>query len=212
MSALAFAVEGARGEPYAAAPTIVLDVRVTESTGTPIAAIALRTQVRLEPQRRRYDGGESVRLEELFGEPRRYGETLRSMLWMHVASTVTAFREATTFTLPLTASYDFDVAANKYLSGLAGGVIPLALHFSGMVFVEHAGGVSTEMVPWACEAAYALPVSVWRDAVDACFPNAAWLRVQRELFDDLREFRSAQRLTSWDATLARLLALAKVER
>jgi hypothetical protein len=41
--------------------------------------------------------------------------------------------------------------------------------------------------------------------MDRHFPNSAWLRLSREQFDRLWEYRSRRALTSWDATLAALL-------
>ena len=213
MSELVFSVIGAAAEPYAVAPQLALRVRVEERTGTRIHAIALRAQVMLEPQRRRYAPEESLRLVDLFGAPDRYGDTLRPMLWTHLSQTVLAFEDSAQFDLPVPCSYDFEVAAHKYLAGLDDGEIPLNLLFSGTVFVRNDDGhVAAEFVPWSCEARYRLPVAVWRATMDAHFPNQAWLRVSREIFDELTRFRGAEGLPSWDAAMARLLESAKVPR
>ena len=86
-----FEVLDARPEPYAAVPTIMLRLRITESTGPPVHAVALRCQIRIEPQRRRYDPDEEDRLVEVFGEPPQWGQSLQPFLWTHVATTVTGF-------------------------------------------------------------------------------------------------------------------------
>lgn len=212
MSDLSFRVAGARVDRYAASPAIFLRIAVTESTGVRVDAIALRAQIQLEVQRRRYLLQESALLTELFGEPARYGETLRPMLWTHVAQSVLTFERETEFELTLPCSYDFDVAANKYLASLQSGAIPLNLLFSGTVFVESAVGIAAELVPWSCEARFPLPVALWREAMDAFFPNAAWIRVNRELFDELRRFKIATGLPTWDAALQRLCELARAQR
>jgi hypothetical protein len=212
MSALAFSVVGARAERFSVGPTLVLRVRIAETSGARIEAIALRVQVQVEPQRRRYAAEESARLVELFGEPERYGQTLRPLLWTHVSQMVLQFSGETEIDLPIPASYDFEVAAHKYLDALDDGEIPLALLFSGMVFVKGGTGVSSEFVPWNCDAQYRLPVTVWRETLDAFFPNSAWLRFRRDLFDELYRFKIAQGLPTWDATLTRLLELARLER
>ncbi len=211
MTSLAFEVVGARAEPYAVSPALVLRLRVREQSGAKVDAIALRVQIQLEVQRRRYAAEESALLSELFGEPSRYADTLKPMLWTHVAQMVVAFENETEVDLLVPCSYDFEVAAHKYLASLQDGVIPLNLLFSGMVFVERAGGVTPEFVPWSCEARYALPVSVWRETVDAVFPNSAWIRVNRELFDELRRFKIASGLPTWDAALERLCELARTK-
>ena len=51
---LDFAVLDAAPERYAAAPTLLVRVRLTESTGAIVHAVALRAQVQIEPQRRQY--------------------------------------------------------------------------------------------------------------------------------------------------------------
>lgn len=211
MTQLRFSVAGASVDPYAAAPLLRLHVRVEESSGAAVHAIALKVQIRIAPQRRRYDDKESALLEELFGARSRYGETLRPMLWTHAAVMVTSFRETTLIDVPILCSYDFEVAAHKYIASLQRDAIPVDLLFSGMLFVEDASGVVPELVPWSCEASYALPVALWRDAVDAFFPNSAWIRVDRELFDELRRYKIATGLPTWTAALERLHRLALVE-
>ena len=210
MSELSFFITGAHVERYAASPQLSLRVRVAETSGVPVYAMTLRAQIRIEPQLRRYDDGESARLFELFGGPERYGDTLKSLLWTHVSQTVVAFENETEFDLTIPCSYDFEVAAHKYLTALRNGEIPLIAMFSGTVFVRGAGGgVQAELVPWSCEARYRLPVSVWRDTMEAYFPNSAWLRIDRDTFDELYRFKMAGGFPTWEAALARLCAGAK---
>jgi Family of unknown function (DUF6084) len=209
---LAFSVVGARADRFAASPRIVLQIRLTEDSGARVDAIALRAQIMLDVQRRRYAPGESTLLGELFGPPARYADTLKPMLWLHASQMVLAFERETEFDLELPCSYDFEVAAHKYLASLEDGIIPLDVLFSGMVFVEGPTGVEPAFVPWSCEARYGLPVAVWREAMDAFFPNSAWIRVNRELFDELRRLKTAAGVPTWDAALERLCALAKVSQ
>jgi len=207
-----FAITGARVDPYAAAPSRLLRVALTEGSGVRIDAIVLRALVQLEVQRRRYLPEESALLTELFGDASRYAETLRPMVWANVSHSVLAFERATEFELALPCSYDFEVAANKYLASLQNGPIPINVLFSGTVFVDGPAGVTAEFVPWSCEARYAIPVPLWREAADAFFPNEAWIRVHRDVFDELRRFKSATGLPTWDAALARLCEMARLQR
>jgi hypothetical protein len=211
MTDLAFSVVGAAACPYAVSPMLALRLRVTESSGAKIDAIALRTQIQLEVQRRRYAAGESELLDELFGAPSRYADTLKPMLWTHVSTMVLSFEGETEVELQIPCSYDFEVAAHKYLASLQDGIVPLNLQFSGTAFVERDGTVCPEFVPWNCEARYALPVAVWRETVDSSFPNSAWIRVNRDLFDELRRYKIATGLPTWDAALERLCELAKAK-
>jgi len=213
VSELSFAIAGARAERYAVSPQLALRVRVTESTGVPVHAITLRAQVQIEPHRRRYGAGESDKLVELFGAPERYGDTLRPMLWTFVSATVLAFEGEAEFDLLVPCSYDFEVAANKYFSALEGGDIPIVVQLSGTVFVRGANGaVATELVPWTCEAHYRLPVAVWRETMDAYFPNSAWIRIDRETFDELYRFKREGGFPTWEAAIARLCARAESTR
>jgi hypothetical protein len=210
VSELEFTVVGARPEPYAAAPQLALRMRVAESSGVPVYAIALRAQLQIEPQRRRYAPGESEQLVELFGGPERYGDTLKNMLWTHVSATVVAFEGDAEFDLVVPCSYDFDVAAHKYLSALEGGEIPLVVQLSGTVFERGANGVTAGLVPWTCEARYRLPVATWRATMDAFFPNSTWIRLDRDAFEELYRFKREGGYPTWEAAIARLCARAEV--
>ena len=85
MTKVAFTVIDARIEPYAIVPTLIFRLQIAESTGEQIHAIALRCQIQMEPRRRHYSTGEESQLLELFGEPDRWGDTLRTLLWTHAS-------------------------------------------------------------------------------------------------------------------------------
>ena len=93
----------------------------------------------IEPQRRRYEPAEQARLVELFGEAPRWGDTLRPFLWTHVGITVTGFEATTEVDLPITCTYDFEVAAAKYLHGLDDGEIPILAAVLGHGLPRRAG-------------------------------------------------------------------------
>ena len=54
MADLTFDCIGAQADRYAVTPTITLTLRISETSGQRIDTIALRTQIRIEPSRRRY--------------------------------------------------------------------------------------------------------------------------------------------------------------
>ena len=206
MTTLAFEVVEARPEPHAAAPTIMMRVRVSEIDGGTVHALALRCQIRIEPQRRRgYQPEEEERLYELFGETPRWGDSLRPFLWTHVSTTVAAFTGSTEFDLPIECSYDFEVAGAKYFHALSGGEVPLLLLFSGTIFTRGELGFAAEPVSWNMEASYRMPVSVWRGVMDLYFPNSGWLRVSRDTLDALQRYRASMALPTWDQAFERLL-------
>ncbi|MET1022372.1 MAG: DUF6084 family protein [Arthrobacter sp.] len=208
MTELAFAVVDIQPEPYAVAPQLTARLRLTESTGATIHAIALRSQVRILPQRRGYADEEERGLLELFGERGRWPTTLKSFLWLQSSTLVQGFTGSTETDLPLQCTFDFDVAASKYLNALRDGDIPLELLFSGTVFTKGQTGFGVEQVPWHLEASYRLPVAAWRRLMDQYFPNAGWIRLDRGALAALSQFRAARGLTSWEATVQTLLAAA----
>ena len=204
---LRFACTGSRHEPYAAGPSVQLDLRVTADE--PVHTVALRTQIRIEPRRRRYTPSEEERLTDLFGEPARWGDTLNPLQLATVATMVPGFTGSTTVPLAVPLTYDLDVAAAKYLHGLGDGDVPLLLLFSGTVFRGAPDRVQVGLVPWHEEAAYRLPVAVWRAAMDAHFPEAGWVRLRRETLEALRAYRSERVLPTWDDAVERLLKEAR---
>jgi hypothetical protein len=142
MSPVSFEVLGARVEAYAAVPTLVLRLRITAADGTPVHAIALRSQIMIEPKRRHYEHEEEQRLTELFGETPRWGDTLRPFLWTNVSLTVSGFTGHTEIDLPIACTYDFEIAAAKYMHSLDDGEIPIVAMFSGTVFGRSAAGLN----------------------------------------------------------------------
>jgi len=211
MTALSFEVLGARAEPYAAVPTLMVRLRVTEADGQPVHAVALRVQIMIEPQRRTYSPAEEARLLELFGETPRWGDTLRPFLWTHAGMMVPGFTTSTDVDLPVTLTYDFDVAAAKYLHGLDGGEMPVLLLFAGTIFAKGEAGFSAEPIAWHEEASFRLPVRAWRDVMDLYFPGGGWLRLQRDTLDALQAFKARRALPSWDLAFEQLLKEAGEE-
>src|SRR5262245_32672417 len=137
MPDLAFTVEGAAAVSFAAAPTLSFKVRVTNADAEePIHSVALRCQLQIESTRRKYSEPEQLQMRDLFGEPERWSQTLRPMLWTNTSVIVTPFTGKTLVDLPVACSFDFDVAATKYFAGLEGGEVPLCFMFSGSIFYE----------------------------------------------------------------------------
>jgi hypothetical protein len=205
VSALEFAVTDVFAEPYAAAPQLTARLRISETSGQRVHAIALRCQVRIEAQRRAYAAADETGLRELFGERERWAQTLKPFLWMQSGAMVQGFTGKTEVDLVLPCTYDFDVAASRYLHSVGEGTIPLALLFSGTVFTRGEAGFGVEQVPWDREAAYALPVTVWRQMIATYFPHTGWLRLDHDVLTALADFRSRHGLTSWEETVQVLL-------
>jgi hypothetical protein len=202
---LAFEVIDVQPQQHAASPHLLFRVRATETSGAVVHAIALRTQLRIEPQRRPYDAAEQEGLADLFGTSDRYSSTLKPFLWTHATAMVQGFEGAREFDLPVACTYDFDVSATKYLHALRGGDVPLVLLFSGTVFTRGGSGFAVEQLSWSLEAQCRLPVASWHQLMDLYFPNSGWIRLDRETIAALARHRSSRGLTSWEQTLADLL-------
>ena len=208
MAELVFDCVGAHADKYAVTPSMSLTLRIAETSGQKVEAIALRCQMRIEPTRRHYSDAEAERLNDLFGDTQRWADTLKPLQFTTVSVMVPGFTGSVDLDLPVMLSYDLEIGSTRYFAGLEGGEIPLLLLFSGTVFTTVDGRMQAQQVPWSKEAAYRLPVSLWREAIDMHFPNSAWIRMSLQTMDELQRFKNRQALPTWDATLAALLAKA----
>jgi hypothetical protein len=211
MAELVFDVIGSEADRYAAGPTLQFILRIAETTGVRVHAIALRIQMRIEPKRRRYSAAEAERLLDLFGETKRWGDTVKPMQFAFADVMVPGFDGSIEVEVPIPCTYDLEVASAKYFHALDEGNIPFLMLFSGTVFTRGESGFSVEQVPWHKEVSFGMPVKVWDEMMDLFFPGQAWLRIQRETLDDLQRFKSQRALTGWDVTLKTLLGEVSAE-
>jgi hypothetical protein len=105
-------------------------------------------------------------------------------------------------------SYDLEIGSTRYFAGLEAGEVPLLLLFSGTIFSTAGSKFQVQQVPWSKEASYRMPISTWREAIDAHFPNSSWIKMSLQTLDELQRFKARRALPSWDATIAALLAEA----
>ncbi|HEX5257094.1 MAG TPA: DUF6084 family protein [Mycobacterium sp.] len=208
---VSFAVLDVTAEPYSVSPVLTARVGVTASGDDPVHAIALRCQVRIEPLRRSYTDDEAAGLMDLFGGRERWASTQRTFLWQHCVTMVPGFTGHTTAALPLECTYDFEVAAAKYLHALRDGAVPLQFLFSGTIFVNSERGFSVQQVSWDCEDNYAMPVTVWRDLVAQHYPNSGWIRLSHETVTQLAGYKSAHGMIDFDHAVTSLLDAADRE-
>lgn len=207
MPDLSFEVENAEAVPFAASPLLAFKLRISNRfADEPIHTIALRCQIMIDPARRRYQEEERERLRDLFGEPERWGQTVRPMLWTHASLVVTSFTGSDVVDLPVPCTFDFNIAATKYFAGLTDGEVPLNLLFSGTVFyATDEGTLQVMQIPWDKEARYRLPVQVWKQMMDIYYPNSAWLSLRRDVFDRLYRYKVRRGIPTWEQALESLL-------
>ncbi len=207
MPDLDFRVERAAPVPFGATPLMAFHIGVTNADPEEaIYSVALRCQIQIEATRRRYSPEEKERLLDLFGEPERWGQTLRNMLWTNAGATVTPFSGATTVEVQVPCTFDFNVAATKYFHALGNGEIPLCFLFSGAVYYDGGGGAQqVAPIAWNKESRFRLPAETWRGMMDLYYPNTAWLCLRRDVFERLYQFKVSQGIATWEAALERIL-------
>jgi hypothetical protein len=213
MPDLDFQVESVEAVPFAVAPLLNFKLRVDNSNPDEwIQTVALRCQVQIEPTRRHYNAEEQEKMLDLFGEPERWGQTLKTMLWTHASTVVSPFQNSTTVDLPVNCTFDFNVAGTKYFAGLEDGEVPLLLLFSGTIFYEaENGAIQIAQISWSKEAKFSLSVSVWREMMEHYYPNSAWLILQRDVFERLQKYKMQRGIPTFEQALEKLLTADEVE-
>ena len=167
---------------------------VTETSGAVVHAIALRCQLRIEPQRRPYDAGRAggarrpVRhLRPLREHPQavpvdprdRDGAGIRGVAGVRPAGAPA----------PTTSTS----ARTKYLHALRGGDVPLVLLFSGTVFTRGETGFASSSCPGRWRPPAGCRSRTWRQLMDHYFPGGGWVRLDRETIDALARYRAGPR-------------------
>jgi hypothetical protein len=204
--ALEFTVLGAEPIEHSVGPGLRFHVQVAEPDGRDVYAVALSTQIQIDPARRSYDDAERARLVELFGEPERWGATTHSFQWARVESLVPSFTGSTLCAVEVPCTYDLEVASAKYFDSLGGGEVPLSLHFNGTVLYRGADDrLQVVLVPWSCSARWRMPVEIWRRTIDAHYPGGGWIRLQRETLAALARVKAERGLHTFDDTVRELL-------
>jgi hypothetical protein len=209
MPDLSFRIEEVAVVPFAAAPTLGFKLRIENAVASEtIHTIALRCQIQIEVTRRHYTAEEQSRMRDLFGEPDRWSQTLRNLLWTHANVVVPSFQGSTLADLLVPCTFDFNVAATKYFEGLTDGEIPLHLMFSGTVFYAGSDDVlQVAPISWEQEAKFKLPVKVWRAMMASYYPNCVWLNLRRDVFERLYQYKMQRGIPTWEQALEEVLAV-----
>jgi hypothetical protein len=213
MPDLNFEVVGAEAPAFAAVPLLVFKLHVANADEQEhIHSVSLRCQIQITATRRRYSPDEQARLLEIFGEPQRWRETLRPLLWTHASAVVPPFTGSAIVDLPVACTYDFEVVGTKYFAALENGEIPLTFLFSGTIFYEgEQGNLQVAQISWSREASYRLPVAVWREVMERYYPNTNWIRLHKDTFDQLYRYKAVHGFPTWEQTLEHLLAASGKE-
>lgn len=214
MPELKFEIITAEVRPYAALPTIAFKLKITnEKENEEVYAAALKCQVMIEAIKRSYDGDTKKRLYELFGEPPRWNETLKSLLWIIISIPVPRFIGSTIVEVAIPCSEDQGLAAGKYFYAVGDGNVPLVFLFSGTLFYKGAEEqLLVTQVPWDKEAAYKMPANLWQDMMEEYFPNSRWLRIQKDIYDKLVSYKANSSFATLENCLEAVLSEALKEK
>lgn len=195
--------------PHMAAPTLSFKLRVKDASELEVYTVALTAQIHLEASSRPHERETREGLQDVFGEPERWNDTARSVIWAKRYVLVPSFTGSTSFELELPCSTDLELATTRYFEGVEDGEAPLAFHFSGSIFYrgEH-DRMQLTMVPWHSTAQFRLPLETWRKAAG---DRGGLVRVSASTFEGLKRYRDGRGLPSLDASVSDLLDGARVE-
>lgn len=209
MPELAFRVCGAEALYAAATPTVALQLEIScAPPDQAIETVILHCQIQIQAARRNYAAAEQSGLRDLFGEPERWGQTLRPLLWTNLTTTVPGFNGGIGITLTVPCTFDLEVAAAKYFYAIEDGTVPVILLFSGTVFYRAENNqLQAARIPWNSEARFAVPANIWRECIDRHHPNTAWLGLRRDNFERLYQFKVRHGLASFDEVIERMLQI-----
>lgn len=213
MPDLSFEIVGAEVSTFAAVPTLIFKLRVDNAYAQEqIQSVMLKTQIQITATHRRYNPTAQEHLLDVFGEPKRWGETLRSLLWTHANTIVPSFIGSTTLDLPITCTYDFEVVSTKYFAALEDGEIPLTFLFSGTVFyTDGSDKLQVGQISWSSEATYRLPVTTWQEMIAHYYPHSAWIRLNKDVFDKVYLYKARHGLPTLEDAMMHLLQASEVQ-
>lgn len=213
MPDLDFQITGVEPAANGLTPLLHFKLQITNSPSTEmIQAVLLNAQIQIQCPQRAYTPTEKEKLVELFGEPERWGQTLRNKLWAHTNATVGTFSGGAEIILPVSCTYDLNVVATKYFYALEGGEVSLLFLFSGSIFYATPDGrLQVERISWNKECVYRMPAKVWRELMDRHYPNSAWLSLQRDVFEQLCAFKRENGIATWEETIERLLTKTELK-
>ena len=210
MPDLAITVESAEVVPFAAAPTLASDCAWRMPTREEIIhTVVLRCQIQIEVTRRRYSGFDQERLARSVRRAGALGpDAAQSAVDQHqpVVPQFTAKpRSIRRYpALSISASPPPSISTAWRMA-----TFPVCLMFSGTVFYADPGdrcrwrpflGQGNE-IPAAAK--------VWKDMMDAYYPNSAWLCLRRDVFEELQRFKVERGIPYMGAGASKLLLSAR---
>jgi hypothetical protein len=207
MPDLKFEIISSEVKQYAIVPTLSFKLQISNETeNEEVYAAALKCQVMIEAIKRTYNEEAKDKLHELFGEPFRWDETLRSFFWTIINVPVPRFTGKTIVEIAIPCSEDQALAAGKYFYSVSDGNVPLAFLFSGTLFYSDAdGNLQVTLVPWEKEALCKMPARLWQEMMDIHFPNTRWIKMHKDIYDRLVRYKALSAFPTLETCLESLL-------
>ena len=98
------------------------------------------------------------------------------------------------------------MAASKYFYAVTDGLVPLAFLFSGTLFYTGADEkLQATLIPWEKEALCKMPARLWQEMMDTHFPDMRWIRLHRDVYDKLIQYKAQTPYPTVDALLDAIL-------
>ena len=66
------------------------------------------------------------------------------------------------------------------------------------------GGLQAVQISWEKEAGYRMPVRIWRQMMDAYYPNTAWICLRRDAFERLYAYKTQHGIPTFDEAVLRV--------
>jgi hypothetical protein len=123
---------------------------------------------------------------------------MRPLLWTTVPVVLSRCEGTVDLDVPISCSYDFEVASGKYFRALDDGEIPLVFMFSGTIFAAASSALQVTQVAWDTETRFRLPAHTWQEAMEQHFGDDTWIRLGRLSFEALDRTRRLRGFTNWD--------------
>ena len=200
---------------HAAVPTLRFDVRVERRGGEAIRSVVLDNA---DPDRRapaRLRRGErDAAATSCSATPERWGTTLRTLLWTRVTQVVPAFTGETVVELRVPCTYDFEVAASRYLDALArrrrAARAPVQRH--GVLRRRRTGAADDPDRLGPRGRRTGCPSRCGARRWTRHFPGTAWLRLRRDTFDRLHAYKARARADELGGRARRAARAGRRER
>ena len=207
MPDLNFQITGVEAVENGLTPLFLFKLQISNARANEnIGGVVLNAQIQIQPAQRSYDSAEKEKLVELFGAPKRWGETLRNRLWAHANTAVGPFKGRTEVNLPVPCTFDMNVASAKYFYALQEGEVSLLFLFSGSIFYTAPDGrLQIERISWNKECVFRMPIQMWRELMERHYPNSAWVGLHRDVFDQLYRYKRENGLATWEQVVENLL-------